>query len=97
MIYLIRHGEAAASWGEHPDPGLSENGQAQAQMVAEQLAAFPIKSIFSSPMARCRKTASYFGARSGLNVDIDTDVTEIPTPEEVKDRVPWLRALMSGN
>ena len=24
MIYLVRHGEAAASWGNHPDPGLSD-------------------------------------------------------------------------
>ena len=30
MIYLVRHGEAAASWGDHPDPGLSELGQKQA-------------------------------------------------------------------
>ena len=25
-LIFVRHGEAAASWGEHPDPGLSENG-----------------------------------------------------------------------
>ncbi|MEL6726835.1 MAG: histidine phosphatase family protein [Pseudomonadota bacterium] len=97
MIYLIRHGEAAASWGEHPDPGLSETGQTQAQSVAEHLAAYPIKSIISSPMARCRETAAYFGQQSGLDVTVDTDVTEIPTPADISDRVPWLRSLMSGN
>ena len=29
-ILLIRHGEASASWGDHADPGLSDNGKKQA-------------------------------------------------------------------
>ncbi len=96
MIYLIRHGQAAASWGEHPDPGLSDTGQSQAKSVAEYLSSNPIESVISSPMARCQETASYFAARSGLELAIEPRVTEIPTPEQVVDRVPWLRDLMSG-
>ena len=37
MIYLVRHGEAAAGWGDHPDPGLSALGQKQAKAVAVEL------------------------------------------------------------
>jgi len=29
-IILIRHGEASASWGDDPDPGLSQLGENQA-------------------------------------------------------------------
>lgn len=97
MIYLIRHGEAASSWGEHPDPGLSANGQAQAQAVAAILERHEIKQVITSPMARCQETASYFARQSGLNLTIEPNVTEIPTPNDIKDRVAWLRGLMSGN
>jgi broad specificity phosphatase PhoE len=96
MIYLIRHGEAAASWGSHPDPGLSENGRAQAEAVAQKLLNEPISHAITSPMARCQETGSFFGEASGLNLSIEPAVTEIPTPADVTDRVPWLRGLMSG-
>ena len=96
MIYLIRHGEAAASWGSHPDPGLSDNGRQQAKAVGEKLAAFGIEQILSSPMSRCQETARAFAAISGLDVSIDPRVTEIPTPADIEDRVTWLRGLMSG-
>ena len=96
MIYLIRHGEAAARWGSHPDPGLSELGRDQAAAVAETLSEFGIERIVSSPMARCQETGRAFAARSGLDLVIEPKVTEIPTPSEVTDRVPWLQGLMAG-
>ena len=96
MIYLIRHGEAAASWGSHPDPGLSENGRAQAETVAKALASETITNAITSPMARCQETGSFFANASGLELTIEPAVTEIPTPADVTDRVPWLRGLMSG-
>lgn len=96
MIYLIRHGEAAASWGEHPDPGLSKNGRAQADAVAATLSELGIQQIISSPMARCQETAQAFSSMSGLDLYVESRVTEIPTPEGIEDRVSWLRGLMSG-
>lgn len=96
MIVFVRHGEAAASWGDHPDPGLSEKGWTQARAAAEQIAALGIEQIMSSPMQRCQDTAKSFSDRSGLSVAVDQDVSEIPTPEGVEDRVAWLRSLMSG-
>lgn len=97
MIYLIRHGEAAARWGSHPDPGLSELGRDQAEAVAESLSELGIERIFSSPMARCQETGRAFAARSGLDLVVEPKVTEIPTPGDVTDRVPWLQTLMAGN
>ncbi|MEM6554450.1 MAG: histidine phosphatase family protein [Pseudomonadota bacterium] len=97
MIYLIRHGEAAARWGSHPDPGLSDLGREQAAAVAETLSHLGMKRIMSSPMARCEETAQAFASRSGLDLAIEPRVTEIPTPHDVTDRVPWLQNLMAGN
>lgn len=97
MIVFVRHGEAAASWGDHPDPGLSEKGWLQAQAAAEQIEALGISQIISSPMQRCQDTAKSFSDRSGLSITIDADVSEIPTPDGIADRVAWLRSLMSGN
>lgn len=96
MIYLIRHGEAAASWGSHPDPGLSKNGQAQADTAANTLFDANIERIYSSPMQRCQETGQAFAIASGLELVIEPRVTEIPTPPHVEDRVSWLRSLMSG-
>ena len=97
MIYLIRHGEAAASWGSHPDPGLSESGQAQAEAVAMTLSSASIERIYSSPMQRCQETGQAFARASGIDLAIEPRVTEIPTPPDVEDRVSWLRNLMSGS
>ena len=96
MIYLIRHGQAAASWGDHPDPGLSDLGRTQAENVAATLISEPIEQAFTSPMARCQETASFYGKASGRELVIEPKVTEIPTPADITDRVPWLRGLMSG-
>lgn len=96
MIYLVRHGEAAAGWGSHPDPGLSDKGQSQAKSVATDLLKRGINQTFSSPMQRCQETAAPFVAESGTDLQINPHVTEIPTPPDVGDRVSWLQALMSG-
>ncbi|MEO0549402.1 MAG: histidine phosphatase family protein [Pseudomonadota bacterium] len=97
MIYFIRHGEAAARWGDHPNPSLSEAGFKQAERVASWLADKDIQSIVSSPMQRCQDTAAAFSKASGLPVKTEAGVTEIPTPNDVTDRVTWLRELMSGS
>ena len=65
MIYFVRHGEAAAGWGEHPDPGLSDKGWIQAEAVAKRLIGLDIQQVFTSPMARCQETASAFADLAG--------------------------------
>jgi broad specificity phosphatase PhoE len=96
VIYLVRHGEAAASWGDHPDPGLSELGQKQAAAAADALMALGATSAITSPMLRCRETALPFEQSMGLVATVVPEVSEIDTPEGIDDRVTWLRALMAG-
>lgn len=96
MIYLIRHGEAAAGWGDHPDPGLSDLGARQAEAVAEILGGHGIQRVISSPMQRCRETSAPLSAKLGLSPAIAPEVSEIATPANTPDRVSWLRAVMAG-
>lgn len=96
MIYLVRHGEAAASWGNHPDPGLSELGRKQAEAAAGALVSLGARSAVCSPMQRCRETAAAFEQLAGVTAAIEPVVSEIETPEGIGDRVTWLQAYMAG-
>jgi len=97
VIYLVRHGQAAASWGEHPDPGLSELGHRQAAERAEALLGLGIENVISSPMQRCRETAEAFVRMTDHTARIEPFVSEIPTPDEVENRVSWLQGMMAGH
>jgi len=96
VIYLVRHGEAAAGWGDHPDPGLSDKGHGQAEAVAKRLAGLGANNITCSPMQRCRETALPFARTLGRDATVEPSVSEIITPDGVTDRVAWLRNLMAG-
>lgn len=96
MIYLVRHGEAAASWGDHPDPGLSDLGHKQAAAAARILIESGAKSAVCSPMQRCRETAAAFESLAGCTAAVEPVVSEIVTPQGVSDRVAWLRGYMEG-
>ncbi|KCZ94589.1 histidine phosphatase family protein [Hyphomonas johnsonii] len=96
MIFLVRHGEAAAGWGDHPDPGLSDLGQKQASAVAGELARLGATQAVTSPMQRCRETARPFEQAQQVVATVSPAVSEIVTPEGVGDRVTWLRNLMAG-
>ena len=96
MIYLIRHGEPAAGWGEHPDPGLSELGRGQAEAAALELAKSGANRAMTSPLARCRETAGAFERRFETHARIEPAVGEIPTPSGTPDRPAWLKTVMAG-
>ncbi|MCA8901093.1 MAG: histidine phosphatase family protein [Hyphomonas sp.] len=96
MIFLVRHGEATAGWGDHPDPGLSDLGHRQAEAAAQALLGFGAKAAVCSPMMRCRETASAFERAAGCAATVEPVVSEIVTPEGVDDRVAWLRGYMEG-
>ena len=96
MICLVRHGEAAASWGSHPDPGLSELGHMQASAVAKELVALGMTSGITSPMQRCQETCAPFMALIGQTPETVPEVSEVATPEHVVDRVAWLQGVMAG-
>jgi len=97
-IYLVRHGEAAASWGQSPDPGLSELGHAQARSAAQalrSLLAGAVPELVSSPMARTLETAAPLAGELGLKVQVNEAFREIQAPVPLAERQTWLRQFMA--
>jgi probable phosphoglycerate mutase len=96
-VYLVRHGEAAASWGQSRDPGLSELGHEQARGTSSRLIEVlggTGPTLISSPLARARETAAPLAEALSLEVTIDERVCEIPSPAPLAGRQEWLRAFM---
>jgi broad specificity phosphatase PhoE len=61
-FYVMRHLEKAAG----PDPGLSEQGRANAARLAEWFRSDPPASIYVSTTRRARETAEPLAARLGV-------------------------------
>lgn len=98
-LILVRHGQAAASWGEDADPGLSETGRAQAEAMAsavsESLAA--PQPIEVSPLRRTRETAAALEARWATEAAVVPAIGEVPSPGlDLSERGAWLATLMGG-
>lgn len=99
LIYMIRHGEAAAGWDADTDPGLSEKGRAQAEAVARAIEERVGRTlpILSSPLRRCRETALPLSKAWACEPVIETRIAEVPSPiEGLEARGAWLRRLMAG-
>ena len=98
-ILLVRHGQAAAGFGSHRDPGLDDVGRAQAEATAEELATRfeePVP-IYSSPLKRAQETAAPLARRWGSEVVLEPRVAEIPSPtEDLRERARWLQGVMAG-
>lgn len=97
LIYLVRHGEAAASWGESPDPGLSDLGHDQAKDTASKLALELSTSrvtLISSPLQRAQETAAPLAALLEQDVTVDERFREVPSPVPLAERQDWLRGFM---
>lgn len=91
-LFLIRHGEAEAAWGdENDDPGLSAVGHAQAAATAQELVRLGPLALLTSPMRRCLDTAAPYERLVGQTATIEPRVSEVPTPAGVGDRRVWLQ------
>ena len=98
IVYIVRHGRAAASFTDDLDPGLDELGRTQAQQACETLAAFAPLDLRSSPLARARETGAPLGEMLGQEISIETRLAEIPSPGmSLQERGPWLRGVMQGH
>ena len=96
-IILVRHGQAAAGFGEDHDPGLSELGRRQAVAAADELEALGPLPILTSPLRRCRETAQVLADRWGVAPTVDAAVGEIESPtRDLAERTTWLRRAMQG-
>jgi len=95
---LVRHGRAAAGFGESHDPGLDEVGRAQADAVARELAALRPLPILTSPLRRTRETAAPLSKLWNVQPLIEEAVAEIPSPtDNLQERSAWLREFMASS
>jgi probable phosphoglycerate mutase len=80
-LILVRHGEtewncAGRIQGYHADSPLTENGRAQAQAVAERLAAHGIDLLYASDLGRTRETALPIAQATGISAVHDRELRE---------------------
>jgi broad specificity phosphatase PhoE len=95
-FYMVRHGLAAASFGEDADPGLNETGHKQAESVAEKLSREMPVSILSSPLKRARETAAPLAKLWKCEPVIEGAVGEIPSNDlSLAERATWLGVFMT--
>jgi probable phosphomutase (TIGR03848 family) len=81
-VLLVRHGRTTANAGGvlagwTPGIGLDDTGRAQAEGLAQRLAALPLAAIVTSPLQRCRETTAALAAVPGPK--------GAPRPEPVVD------------
>lgn len=80
QLWLIRHAESAWNaiglWQGHADPALSSRGIAQAEALAQALAAEGIEAIVASDLRRARETARILADALGLQALHDARLRE---------------------
>ncbi len=97
-LLLVRHGEASAGFGSDRDPGLSVEGHAQADAVAEQLAERGPLALVTSPLRRCRETAAPLAARWSTDAIVEAGIAEVAAPsDDLDERARWLRGALAGS
>jgi broad specificity phosphatase PhoE len=81
-LYFLRHGQSEANVkrvfaGQKEDSPLTELGQQQAMMAANDLANVHIAKIVSSNLVRARQTADIVASKLGIkNVTVDPRIAE---------------------
>lgn len=97
-IYLVRHGEAAESWDQALDPGLSDKGMVQAREMAARLNGEIAPScLYSSPLNRTRETAQPLADLWQDTAIIAPELAEVPSAGlDLGNRRAWLTKVMGG-
>ncbi|HEY2992551.1 MAG TPA: histidine phosphatase family protein [Methylomirabilota bacterium] len=99
LIYLLRHGAVVGAETRrfigHLDVPLSETGELQCARQAERLRTVPLAALFSSDLARARRSAEIIGAPHGLTPAIVPALREMDmgrwdglTAGEIRAREP---------
>lgn len=97
-IWLVRHGEAAAAFGEDLDPGLSALGHQQAA-AAERLLTPAVPedaTLLSSPKRRAVETGAPLAASRSQNLVIDSRFIELPSPGVLNERSTWIQQVLKA-
>lgn len=81
-LQLVRHAESTSNVlrtlnTKMPGPPLTAQGRAQAEALAEGLAAEPVVAVYCSVAVRAQQTAAPVAARHGLEVQVIEGVQEI--------------------
>lgn len=96
MLYLVRHGLAAAGVDDL-DPGLSEAGRAQALLTARALDSVGAGRLVVSPLRRTRETAAPLVEALGLEAELRDEVAEVFDPSMPADeRAAMIGPFMAG-
>ena len=99
FIFLIRHGEANAAWDEDLDPGLSEKGKLQSELLEKEiLKDLPSNfEVISSPLLRAKETALPLREKLGFKIKIKDTYAEIPSPGiPLSKRRDWLKGIFNA-
>lgn len=94
-LILVRHGEAAAKWGESKDPGLSERGRSQARRAADENHGHtgPL-ALYTSPLKRAVETMLPFQDIRDTQSIVVPELAEIPSQHiPMGKRQAWLKDL----
>ena len=97
-IWLVRHGEAAASFDQSTDPPLSDLGREQATKSAECLSqCVPDDAqLLTSPKLRAIQTGEPFAALRKSALDVDRRFIELPSPGDLDERKDWIQRVLKG-
>jgi probable phosphomutase (TIGR03848 family) len=81
-FYLIRHGRndhltKGLLAGRLPNVHLNDDGRAEADRLASILAEVGIERIFSSPLERALETAQPLARKTGLDIEVSSEILEI--------------------
>lgn len=95
-VYFVRHGQAAAGFAEHLDPGLGSLGRSQAEAVATRLEGAGPLPIVSSPLARARETAEPLARRWGILPQVEPRISELPSgSRDLDERARWIAEVLA--
>lgn len=89
-VYFVRHGKTGGNeiraYQELNTP-LSEEGRAQANVLAERFSKIPFDALYSSPMERAQETAHAIAKKTGHEVISEALFHEILRPSAVRGKL----------
>ena len=97
-LLLVRHGEASESWGNHPDPDLSELGIKQSASLINNamLKSLDSYNFVSSPKSRAKMTAEPLIKKFNKELIINNAYSEIPSDDiDNSQKKAWLTDIMN--
>lgn len=82
ILILVRHAvndwvESGKLAGRTPEVHLNDRGREQAHRLADRLAGYPIRAIYTSPLERARETAAVLSTQLGLPLKISSAIEEV--------------------